>query len=156
VHLDVDADARQLRLVLSSEPSLPETDIISYITTGRNPTKQQTDRGGADAAALATDIGLSQVTGALGGVVQEKISLDVLQIRYDPIQGATLIAGRYVDPSLYIGLQQPLQYRDRSTNSQSSYQTAIEVDYEAYRWLVLSLQGEANLLRTFIRARHAY
>lgn len=156
VHLNLQANAEEMRLVLSSEPALSEAEIISYITTGRNPTKPATSKESGSATDLAADIGLSTVTGALGGAVQEQISLDVLQVRYDAIQGATLVAGRYVDPSLYIGIQQPLQYREKSTNSQGAFRTAVEVDYEAYRWLVLNLQGEASLLRAFVRAHHAY
>jgi translocation and assembly module TamB len=159
VHLDLRGELDRMELELSSEPPLSETEIISYVMTGRSPIKPQTgsDKSGSDAAALATDIGLSQVTGALEGVVQGKAGLDVMQVRYDGLNGATLVAGRYVEPTLYVGLQQPLQYRDTGDqSSQNPYQTVVELEYEAYGWLVLNLQAETSLLRTFLRASHAY
>jgi autotransporter translocation and assembly factor TamB len=159
VHLDLRGEVDRMQLALSSEPPLSETEIVSYIMTGRSPIKPQTgsDQGGSDAAAMATDIGLSQVSGALEGVVQEKAGLDVLQVRYDGLNGATLVAGRYVDPTVYVGLRQPLQYRDTGDqSSQNPYQTVVEIEYEAFGWLVLNLQAETSLLRTFLRASHAY
>ena len=158
VHLDVGGDMEKLRLDLSSEPPLSDSEIISYITTGRSPINPsaEVDKG-SEAAALAAEIGLAQVTGPLEHTVQEKTGLDVLQVRYDALQGATLMAGRYLNPALYIGIQQPLQYREEGLDSsQNPYQTIVDVEYEAYRWLIVTLQGEASLLRSFIRARHAY
>jgi hypothetical protein len=67
------------------------------------------------------------------------------------------VAGRYLNQEIYIGVRQPLQYRDKGLNSsQNPFQTAVGIEYEAYRWLVVNLQGEASLLRSFIRASHAY
>ena len=159
VRLAVQGPLDGLKLDLSSEPALSEQEILTYIVTGRNPTGPQTQSGskGSEAGALATDIGLSQVSGALEGVAQEKIGLDVMQVRYDALQGATLVAGRYVDPVLYLGVRQPLQYRDTGgTTNSNPYRTRFEVEYEAYRWLILNLQGEIDLLRGFLRTRYAY
>ncbi len=159
VHLDVQGPIDKLRLTLTSEPALSETDIITYIATGRSPTgiQTQSSESSSNAAALAADIGMSQVTGALQDVAQGKVGLDVLQVRYDAQQGATLVAGRYVKPMLYLGFRQPLQYRDTGTTDTSNpYRTRFEVEFETYQWLVFNLQGEIDLLRAFVRARHAY
>jgi len=159
VTLAVRGHIDDLSLSLTSQPSLTESEIISYITTGRSPlnTQPSPDSRGNEALALAADIGLSHVTGALEDVAQERIGLDVLQVRYDALLGATLMAGRYMTPRLYLGFQQPLQYRETSsTSTQHPYQTAVELEFELNRWLVVNLQGEVSLLRSYLRARHEY
>jgi autotransporter translocation and assembly factor TamB len=156
VLLEVQGTIDNMKLTLSSEPPMSEGDIVSFIVTGRSPT---TNPAGSDAssAALAKDIGLSQVTGPAQAAAQEAIGLDVLQVRFDPVQGATLVAGRYVDPKLYVGFRQPLQYKDTSSpTSTTTYRTSFELEYAIHRWLVFNLQGETSKLRSFIRARHAY
>lgn len=158
VHLNVRGTPDALELELSSEPALSETQIVSYIATGRDPTALGAgDESGLGTSALARDIGLSQVSGPLEEVAQERIGLDVLQVRYDALQGATLVAGRYLDPTVYVGFRQPLQYEDSSDdNTGHRLRTRFEIEYEAYRWLVLNLQGELASVRSFIRVRREY
>ena len=155
VNLDVDGTIDKLRLVLSSEPAMSEVEIIDFIATGK--TKNQPSSSGSD-ANLAKDIGLSQVTGLAEERAQDAIGLDVLQVRFDALLGATLVAGRYVDPQLYVGFRQPLQYKDTgsTSNSDVTNQTSVEVEYAIHKWLVLNLQGETSKVRSFIRVRHAY
>lgn len=155
VKLDVEGTIDKMKLILSSEPAMSEVEIIDFIATGRS----RTDPGTASSDAnLAKDIGLSQVTGLAEERAQEAIGLDVLQVRFDALQGATLVAGRYLDPQLYVGFRQPLQYKDTSagSNSDVTTSTSVEVEYAIHQWLVLNLQGETSKLRSFIRVRHAY
>lgn len=158
VHLGVQGPVDGLRLTLTSEPPLSETDILTFIATGRDPTAVQTSGGSnSGSASLAADIGMSQLTGGLQSAAQEKAGLDVLQVRFDAQQGATLVAGSYVGQRVYLGVRQPLQYRDTGiTDATNPYRTRFEVEYEKYQWLVLNLQGEVDLLRGFLRARYAY
>jgi translocation and assembly module TamB len=159
VHLGVTGPVDKLRLALTSDPPLSENDILTFIATGRDPTAVQTSSStsGSGTASLAADYGMSQLTGGLQSAAQEKAGLDVLQIRFDAQQGATLVAGRYVGPTLYLGVRQPLQYHEsNTTDSTNPYRTRFEIEYEKYQWLVLNLQGEVDLLRAFLRARYAY
>jgi hypothetical protein len=108
-------------------------------------------------SSLATDIGLSQIAGFAEEPAREAIGLDVLQVRFDADKGATLVAGRYLDPQLYVGFRQPLQYKETTSPSAGeNNRTSVEVEYAVHQWLVLNLQGETSKLRSFIRARHAY
>jgi autotransporter translocation and assembly factor TamB len=157
VNLEVTGTTEKLALTLSSEPAMSEAEIVSYIATGHSVADKPGTTSNEQASSLARDIGLSQVTGVAEEAAQEAIGLDVLQVRFDPLQGATLVAGRYVDPQLYIGFRQPLQYKDTgSPSTETTYKTSFEVEYAIYRWLVLNLQGETSKLRSFIRARYAY
>jgi autotransporter translocation and assembly factor TamB len=159
VKFEIQGRTDNLNLIVSSEPALTESEILSYITTGRSPVRSQTNsqKSGNDAMNLAADFGLSQVTGGLQSSVQEKTGFDVLQVRYDPVLGATLVAGRYLDPRLYATFEQPLQYRKSSaTTGQRPYATSVGLEYELERWLLVNLHAESSLLRAMLRARHEY
>lgn len=159
IKLDVQGSINKLSLVLSSEPAMSEAEIVSYIATGHSPTVDRMGTGSSsnDKSSLATDIGLSQIAGFAEEPAREAVGLDVLQVRFDALKGATLVAGRYLDPQLYVGFRQPLQYKETSSPSAGeTNRTSVEVEYAVHQWLVLNLQGETSKLRSFIRARHAY
>jgi autotransporter translocation and assembly factor TamB len=159
VHLDLEGKFDELRLILSSEPALSETEIVTFIATGRSPTTrvETSQNSQSDAAALGRDIGLSQITGAIEGEAKQSVGLDVLKVRYDALRGATMVAGRYVAPQVYIGFQQPLQVTATGTeNNGEQFQTLVEMEYEAYRWLFLNVQGETSLIRSFLRFKREY
>jgi autotransporter translocation and assembly factor TamB len=159
VRLDVEGTPDHLKLTLSSEPPMSEAEIVNYIATGHSSAAPPTSTNSSSNSSLLRDIGLSQLTGPAESVAQEAVGLDVLEVRYDPLRGATLVAGRYVDPQLYVGFRSPLDYsQNTSTNTSNSTvnSTAFEVEYAISRWLVLNLQGETAKLRSFIRVRRAY
>jgi len=153
INLDVEGSPEKPKLILSSEPPMSEVEIVNFIATGQSPDKSSSGQS----SSLAKDIGLSQVTGFAEEAAQEAIGLDVLQVRFDALQGATLVAGRYLDNQLYVGFRQPLQYKESGTQESGvTNQTSVEVEYAIYRWLLLNLQGETSKVRSFFRVRHAY
>jgi len=138
---------------------MSEAEIVNYIATGRSTVAAPSTTTSSSNASLMRDIGLSALTGPAESAAQEAVGLDVLEVRYDPLRGATLVAGRYVDPQLYVGFRSPLDYsQNTSTNTSNSTvnSTAFEVEYAISRWLVVNLQGETAKVRSFIRARRAY
>ena len=159
VRLDLQGTLEKMRLVLSSEPALTETEIITFIATGRSPTTRtgESQSVGSDAVSLGVDMGLAKVSGALEDAAKGSVGLDVLKVGYDGIQGTTLIAGRYVAPQLYVGFRQPLQTVNNSgTNLDEDTDTKVEMEYAAYRWLVLNVQGESSFIRSYLRFRREY
>ena len=54
VHLDLEGKFDELRLILSSEPALSETEIVTFIATGRSPTTrvETSQNSQSDAAAF--------------------------------------------------------------------------------------------------------
>jgi autotransporter translocation and assembly factor TamB len=159
VKLDVEGTPDHLKLTLSSDPPMSEAEIVNFIATGHAAAAAPTTSNGTSNSSLLRDIGLSQLSGPAESVAQEAVGLDVLEVRYDPLRGATLVAGRYVDPQLYVGFRSPLDYnQNTSTNTSNSTvnSTAFEVEYAISRWLVFNMQGETAKLRSFFRARRAY
>jgi autotransporter translocation and assembly factor TamB len=159
VKLDVEGTPDHLKLTLSSDPAMSEAEIVNFIATGRSSAAPPTATNGTSNSTLLRDIGLSQLTGAAESAAQEAVGLDVLEVRYDPLRGATLVAGRYVDPQLYVGFRSPLDYNQNTSPNSSNTSlnsTAFEVEYAISRWLVFNCQGETSKLRSFFRARRAY
>jgi hypothetical protein len=159
VRMDVEGTPDHLKLTLSSEPPMSETEIVNFIATGRSTAASPTATTSSSNSSLLRDIGLAQLTGPAEAAAQEAVGLDVLEVRYDPLRGATLVAGRYVDPQLYVGFRSPLDYNQNTSPNSSNTSlnsTAFEVEYAISRWLVVNLQGESAKLRSFIRARRAY
>jgi autotransporter translocation and assembly factor TamB len=156
IRLDVSGQMNDMKLTLSSEPAMSQTEIVAFLATGHSRTLGRSGNAGGDPGALAADIGLSQVAGFAQSAAQEAIGLDVLQVRFDPIEGATLVAGNYIDSKLYVGFVQPFQSHDDSEDYGVVSRTSIELEEAIHRWLVLNLRGEPSQVRSFIRVRHAY
>jgi len=155
VNLGVTGDGETLELTLSSDPEMDEADIVSYLATGKPQSALASSD--ADAAGLGASMAMGAVAGVLEGLASEAVELDVVEIQVDPVQGTTLIAGRYVSPDLYLGFRQPVTFsedsdRDRTQNQQ----TEFELEYRWFQWLTVHAQGGASELRLFLRARYAY
>ncbi len=162
ITLDVAGTPEKLGLTLGSEPELSNSEIVSLIATGS--TAGFSDRGsttGTTAAGAAAGVGLVSMTGPMTAGVEEMaeraIGLDVVQIRQDGLRGTTLVAGKYVSPSLYVGFRQPITYQEKTTEStDSSEDFEIETEYSILDWLVLNLQGSGTVFRSYLRGRYAY
>ena len=145
-----------LDLSFSSEPSMPQEDMISYIVTGRpasdNPLVGQ-QGGGVDATQLA----VNQLAGTLGGAAGEELGLDVFTIRQEPERGLTLTAGRYLASRLFVSLQQPLRL-GVSTDHQVTGASGpgFELEYAWRRWLRSTLRGGSLPTSLLMRGRHAF
>jgi translocation and assembly module TamB len=156
ISLQLVGPVNDMRIKLTSDPPMSEAEIVNYIATGRSAADWAHANPDAT-SSLAKDIGLSQVTGLAEERAQEATGLDVLQVRFDAVEGATLVGGRYVDPKVYLGFRQPLQYKQESaTTSGQEHRTSFEVEYAIYRWMVFNLQGEVSSVRSFLRFQHAY
>jgi len=158
VALDITGTPEDLRLELSSTPSLEPSDMVSYIVTGR-PAGQTL---GAGEGGSLTDAGeafaLGRLTGAVEAYAREQVGLDVVEITTDGLRGMILVAGRYVSPSLYLGIRQPLSLQ--RTSGEASEQTPdpeLEVELEALRWLLLNLRADGRSgVEFFVRTRISY
>lgn len=159
VSMNVKGTLDRLDLEFSSDPPLTNSEIVSVIATGTpggvNPTAS--GNNGNDAAGTAAQIGLSRLTGAVEELAERNIGLDVVQIRQDGLRGATLVAGKYLSSRVYIGFRQPVSFETQTTeNSAAGRQPLFELEYSAWRWLLLNLQGEGSRFQGFLRGRHAF
>jgi translocation and assembly module TamB len=158
VLIDVQATGRpdSLDLEFTSEPSMPEEDMISYIVTGRpasdNPLVDQQGAG-----VDATQVAVNQLAENLGGAAGEELGFDVFTIRQEPERGLTLTAGRYLASRLFVSLQQPLRIGS-STDQQASGASGpgFELEYAWRRWLRSTLRGGSLPTSLLMRGRYAF
>ncbi len=160
ITMDVTGPMDDLRLTLGSEPPLETADILSYLATGRPAESAASFGGGGARGGLLTEgatLALGTAANLLEHTAGETVGLDVVEIRQDGLRGATLIAGRYVSPRLYVGFQQPLTLRDNQDPANTTSRgTQVEIEYTAYRWLLLNLQSGQSTLSFFLRTKRAF
>jgi hypothetical protein len=159
VALDITGTPEDLRLELSSTPDLSPSDMVSYIVTGRPAGETlASDEGGGSLTDAGEAFALGRLTGVVEAYAREQVGLDVVEITTDGLKGMTLVAGRYVSPSLYLGIRQPLSLqRSSGDSSERPPEPELEVELEAVRWLLLNLQaGGRSEVQFFLRSRIAY
>ncbi len=165
ITLDVRGRADDLGLTLGSEPSMENADILSYLATGRPAASAaqfgNTGSSGGSGGVLGAgeELALGRVAGLLEETAEQAVGLDVVEIRQNGLKGATLVAGRYVNPRLFVAFQQPLTLNARTeeaTRDQGSRGTEVEIEYTWYRWLLVNIQGGQSTIRLFLRTKYAY
>jgi len=149
-----------LGLELSSEPQMENADIVSYIATGRPAAGSLSFQDGGSESGLVTagaGLALGQMTSLVEGAAARSVGLDVVEIRREGLRQATLVAGKYVSPRLYVGFAQPVSLQEGSSRSTGSGTgSEIEIELEALRWLIVNIEGSGSDLRLFLRGRYAY
>jgi translocation and assembly module TamB len=168
--LGVTGTRADLALTLSSEPPMENADVVSYIATGRPAASTfalgdaeaeaetpETDQPGAGLAETGAGIAVGQILSSIETAAQTGVGLDVVEIRREGIRGATLAAGKYVSPRLYVGLAWPILRRQRDGLSLTDQNgSEVEIEYLALKGLLLNLEGSASALSFFLRGRVAY
>lgn len=95
-------------ITLSSNPPIPQEDVMALILFGKNPTQLSA----IESLQIATEI--AQLTGAGGmggsgltGTLRNSIGLDALSLGVDPETGqGTVAVGKYLSDDLYVSAQQ--------------------------------------------------
>jgi translocation and assembly module TamB len=166
--LGVTGTRDSLSLTLSSEPEMENADIVSYIATGRPAAStfalgddgaESTGAGepGDGIAETGAGIAVGQILSSIETAAQTGVGLDVVEIRREGIRGATLAAGKYLSPRLYVGLAQPIVRRERDGASLAEQnRSEIEIEFLALRALLLNLEGSTSAVSLFLRGRVVY
>lgn len=96
-------------LVLSSEPSLAEGDILSYLVLGRSVDDLDQNQVGL-LKSRATDIAAVFGTTQLEGELERRLGFDMVSIREGsgPEQGSALVLGKYLSPRILLKYEQEL------------------------------------------------
>ena len=147
-----------LGLEFTSDPSMSQDDILSYIVTGRptsdNPLFEGQGTGGGNAGK---EMAVGALASAISNTAGQGLGFDVFQIRQEPTRGLTLTAGRYISSRLFLDLQLPLG--SRSQNQQTTGTNlgpGFELEYTLRRWLRANLRGGSLSPGLLFRARRAY
>jgi translocation and assembly module TamB len=128
--VNVNGSASNPELSFSSEPSLPEDEVISQILFGKT--------SGELTAFEAVQ--LAQVAGELAGFgggrgftdkLKDFTGLDVLQLGEGASGGTTLEAGAHVRENVYVGVEQCLGLQDSAVEVQVELTPEITVETKA-------------------------
>jgi autotransporter translocation and assembly factor TamB len=103
-------------------------------------------------AGIGTDLLAGELSNAIERYAREDIGLDVVEVRSDGVRGATLVAGQYVTPRIFIGLAQPISFRGGSGDTTPQ----AEAEWRALRWLLVNLQTGGAAFRFFLDGSHGY
>ena len=138
---------------------MENADIVSYLATGRPASGtlsfgQSQSEGGLVAAGA--DLALGQITGVIEGAAERSVGLDVVEVRRRGVREATLVAGKYVSPRLFVGFVQPITVRDGDFSLGGGDGSQVEIELEALRWLLVNVEGTNSAVRIFLRGRRAY
>ncbi len=162
ITLDVGGALDSLSVTLGSEPTMENADIVAYLATGRPASTSLAvgsggSGGGGGLESVGSNYALGQVTGLVEGLAADKIGLDVVEIEADGLKGATLIAGRFVSPKVYVGFRQPVGRDARATDGSGNVdRTQVEIEYQALRWLLMNMDASQSTIGFFLNVRHAY
>ena len=147
-----------LGLEFTSDPSLSQDDILSYIITGQpasdNPLFESQSGGGA--GTTGQQVAVSTLAGAISNTAGQGLGFDVFQIRQDPTRGLTLTAGRYLGSRLFLNLQLPLQVSTQNRAAGTGLGPGFELEYTLRRWLRADVRGGSLSPGVLFRARRAY
>src|SRR4051812_45881779 len=159
VIIDVHARGRldSLGLEFTSDPSLSQDDILSYIVTGRPSSDNPLFEGSGGGGNVGEQVALGTLTSAISNAAGQSLGLDVFQIRQEPSRGLTLTAGRYVGPRLFLDMQLPLQLGSQAQQTPgANLGPGFELEYTLQRWLRSSIRGGSLSPGLLLRARRAY
>ena len=87
-------------VTLSSEPPLPENEVLSYLLTGRSiNTLQSGEAASLDRAAQSIAVGGG---GLLLGGLGNKVGLDEVSVEQTGDEDASVVLGKYLSPKLFV------------------------------------------------------
>ncbi len=162
IFLDVSGsilDEGALTLRLSSDPAiLDESDIISYLATGR-PAAEAFQRGEGSTLQLGRDIAVSQLTNLIAGAAGAELGLDIVEIKQEGSRGVTLTAGKRVSRYMFASISWPIAIGPGGAVQPGSGSTGnkeIAIEYSLFQWLLARLRGDTESLGASLVVQYAY
>ncbi|HEY8257031.1 MAG TPA: translocation/assembly module TamB domain-containing protein [Gemmatimonadales bacterium] len=145
-----------LGLEFSSEPSMSQEDVLSYIVTGHPASDNALLEGGAGQGTSGKQIAFGQLSQAIAGSAGRGLGFDVFQIKQEGTRGLNLTAGRYLSDRFFLNLKLPLGGGSASADPGANLGPGFELEYSARRWLRAGLRGGSLPPGFSLRGRYAY
>ena len=136
---------------------MSNSDIVSYLATGRPASDAFAgDDGGTSFTRIGTGVVASQLTGLVEQFAMRDVGLDVVEIQRDGLRDATVVAGRYVTPELFLGFRQPVSLGQGAEGDTEAAATQATVEWRALRWLLVQLETGGRAFRFFLEGSFGY
>jgi translocation and assembly module TamB len=144
-----------LGLDFTSDPSMSQEDILSYIVTGHPASDNALLEVGGGGGTSGKQMAFGQLSQAISGAAGRGLGFDVFQIKQEGTSGLNLTAGRYLSDRFFLNLKLPL---GRNTNADpgQSLGPGFELEYAMRRWLRADLRGGSLPPGFSFRGRHSY
>jgi len=157
ITLRLDGRLDDLAFNLSSDPAMENTDIVSYIATGRPASESLQFSDSNVNNQVLVGVAASQLAGLVEGVASQSLGLDVVSIEQDGLKGTRLTAGKYITPRLFVGVTQPFSFSGGSSIVVDE-QRELTVEYEVLSYLLLQLLADASdsPVRINLAGRYSY
>ncbi|MEP0547726.1 MAG: translocation/assembly module TamB domain-containing protein [Rhodothermales bacterium] len=123
-----------LELTLSADPAMENTDIISYIATGRPA--GTAFQGGAGASNLA----VSQLASIVEGLAANSLGLDVVEVTQRPDEAIVVTFGSYVTSRTFASVSQVVVEGRGRREEQDGRIPEVTIEYQLLNWLLLRLE----------------
>ncbi|QXD16501.1 translocation/assembly module TamB domain-containing protein [Rhodocaloribacter litoris] len=160
ITLSVEGRLDELDVTLGSDPQMEFADIVSYLAFGRPAGEAlQLGRSGGGGSSLldpAAGLALGQIAGLIENLAGTGLGLDVIEIEQNGLEGATLTAGKYVSPRLYVAISQPIAFRQSGTAFGEEVPTQVTLEYEVIDRLLIRLLRRGAVIRVNLKWEYAY
>jgi translocation and assembly module TamB len=123
-----------LELTLSADPAMENTDILSYIATGRPA--GEAFQGGAGAGNLLT----SQLASIVEGLAANSLGLDVVEVTQRPDDAIVVTFGSYVTNRTFASISQVVTPGSGRNEEEGNRLPEATLEYELLDWLLLQLE----------------
>ncbi len=156
VVISVNATGRldSLGLEFSSDPSMSQEDVLSYIVTGHPASDNALLEGGGQGTS-GKQVAFGQLSQAIAGSAGRGLGFDVFQIKQEGTQGLNLTAGRYLSDRFFLNLKLPLG-SGTTVEPGQNLGPGFELEYSAQRWLRAVIRGGSLPPAFLLRGRYAY
>ena len=152
-------DEGELRFQLSSDPAiLDESDIISYIATGR-PAAEAFQMVEGNTLQVGRDIAVNQLTNLIAGAAGAELGLDIVEIEQEGSRGVTLTAGKRISRDLFASISWPIAIGTGGAaqpGASSKGNKKIIIEYSLFQWLLARLRGDTESLGASLVFQYAY
>ncbi len=160
ITLEVKGLLEDLEVTPGSDPPMEVSDIISYLAFGQPASEAfQFGGGGTGEGGLlnpATGFAVGQLTGFIENLAGTGLGLDVIDIEQDGLKGATVTAGKYLSPRLYIAVSQPISFRKTTVGTGEENAPVYQVEYELINRLLIRLLRDGQVIRINMKWEYAY
>ncbi len=123
-------------LTLSADPQMENTDILSYIATGRPAGEAFQGGGGGGLGGIAID----QAASIVEGLAANSLGLDVVDINQRPDGAIVATFGTYLSSRTFASLSPVLTPAPNDDDDEAESRFEATLEYQLLDWLILQLE----------------
>ncbi|MDB5478305.1 MAG: hypothetical protein JWM96_800, partial [Alphaproteobacteria bacterium] len=128
ITIDLDGVAGKPQLTLSSQPSLPQDELLALLLFGRQLSTISPFQAIKLAQATRTLAGLDDGKPGVLDRARAKLGLDTLDLGMDDNNNVTVTTGKYVTDRVFVGVQQGTEPQDKQVKTEIEITPAVSAN----------------------------